>query len=154
MGRLWVLLLATLAALPALGRELTQQQADATYAIAYGYSGFIPVKAPDLHVVPRAQLCERAGLPAACALRGLSAPDGAVYLDDALDFSEPVDASILLHELVHYVDFMRSGPVKNCADWMDRERRAYRIQLIALEKVGADVTPVAFSMRRLRCEDP
>lgn len=134
--------------------ELTPEQATHTYAIAYGQAGFIPEKAPTIHLVNRVKLCRIAGLNEACRARGLTDADGVIYLDDTLDFSQPLDASILLHEMVHYVDWAKDGPGTSCEEWVRRERRAYTIQGHALEKVGVDPTPVYMALRMMGCQNP
>lgn len=145
----WLLCLWCLTASAA---ELSQEQATSTYAIAYGLSGFIPERAPLIRITKRTELCRIAGLNPACKARGLLDNDGVIYLDDTLDFSDPSDASVLLHEMVHYVDWAKDGPATDCDGWYRKEQRAYMIQGRALEKVGVDPTPVYMALRMLRCE--
>ena len=57
--------------------------------------------------------------------------DGAVYLKDTLDVQRDMEArGILLHELVHYVQYKRNSPTlpNDCLTWKAREVEAYRIQ--------------------------
>ena len=147
----WLLLFWCLTASAA---ELTPEQAFNAYAIAYGHAGFIPDKPPTIKVVDRPVLCRIAGLPDACRARGLTNVDGVIYLDSALDFADPLDASVLIHELVHYVDWMRDGPAYNCEQWMRREYHAYTIQGQALEKIGVDPTSIYMALRSMKCQDP
>ena len=134
--------------------ELTQEQAFHAYAIAFGNAGYIPERAPTINLVSRQSLCEFAGMKADCPIRALTYPNGVISLDDTIDFSNPYDASILIHEMVHYVDWSKDGPATNCAEWLRREQRAYTIQGHALEKIGVDPSQVYLSLRAIRCQDP
>lgn len=145
----WLLCLWCLTASAA---ELTAEQAANSYAIAYGHAGFIPDKAPIIRITARPNLCRIAGLNDACKARGLLNSDGVIYLDDTLDFSDPMDVSVLIHEMVHYVDWAKDGPATDCDGWYRKEYRAYMIQGKALEKIGLDPTPVYMALRMLRCE--
>jgi hypothetical protein len=134
--------------------ELTQEQAFNAYAIAFGNAGYIPARAPTINLVNRQSLCEFAGMKAGCPIRALTYQNGVIGIDETLDFSNPYDASILIHEMVHYVDWAKDGPATNCAEWLRREQRAYSIQGHALEKIGVDPSQVYLSLRAIRCQDP
>jgi hypothetical protein len=132
--------------------ELTQEQAFHAYAIAFGNAGYLPPRAPTINLVNRQSLCQFAGMKAECPIRALTYPNGVIGLDDTLDFSNPHDASILIHEMVHYVDWSKDGPATNCAEWLRREQRAYTIQGHALEKIGVDPSQVYLALRMLQCQ--
>jgi hypothetical protein len=109
--------------------------------------------------VPRAQMVDLSALMAPAEsdttprLHQITRNDrpGVVYLDDSLDFERPLDSSILLHELVHYVQHDRDGPATTCAEWLRREQQAYRIQIEALIRVGADTLAPVMAVRSLTC---
>ena len=63
------------------------------------------------------------------------------------------DRSVLLHELVHYVQEMENehGDMKPCLRWYHREQEAYAIQKTFLVVVGSPVR-VAYSAHRDACE--
>lgn len=132
--------------------ELTQEQAFSAYAIAFGHAGYLPPRAPIINLANRKSVCGIARLPENCAARAVLAPDGVITLDDTLDFADPHDASILIHEMVHYVDWSKEGPATNCAEWIRREQRAYTIQGHALEKIGVDASRVYLALRMIRCQ--
>lgn len=134
--------------------ELTQEQAFNAYAIAFGNAGYIPARAPTINLVSRQSLCQFAGMKAECPIRALTYPNGVIGIDETLDFSNPYDASILIHEMVHYVDWSKDGPATNCAEWLRREQRAYSIQGHALEKIGVDPSQVYLSLRAIQCQEP
>lgn len=121
----------------ARGAELTQEQATLIYALAHSTSGYpFPEKPPTIHLVPQSKLQEMACPGKACSVEGFSV--GAdIYIDETLDMSNPYNGSILLHEAVHYLQFMKLGVAKTCEEWVDREWEAYAIQNHALDKVGA-----------------
>lgn len=60
-----------------------------------------------------------------------------VYVDKDLDFADPFNATIIIHELVHYLQWAQLGPAMNCEDWETREDEAYRIQAYAVEQFGS-----------------
>lgn len=87
------------------GAELTERQAALLYAVAYGEAGLgIPDFSPTIRLLPAEQL-ERAVCGKPCA--GLKAAQigDVVLLRVDLDMTDPLNASILLHELVHYVQW-------------------------------------------------
>lgn len=133
---------------PARAAQLSDEQAAVIYAAAYGqYGGALPDRAPTVHLVPASRLHALSGC-AHCAVRALHR-DGEVYLDESLDFSRPLDASILLHEFVHYLQYRALGAAANCEEWLDRERQAYAIQAQVLVKAGHDPRPAVFAFRQL-----
>ena len=106
--------------------------------------------APVVRFEARLALCQRVLRRDDCPVRGATI-DGVVYLDDSLDFERPLDSSILLHELVHYVQHDRDGPATTCADWLRREQQAYSIQIQALARIGADTLAPVMAVRSLTC---
>jgi hypothetical protein len=134
--------------------ELTQEQAFNAYAIAFGNAGYIPPRAPTINLTDRQFICGFAKMKADCPIRALTYPNGVIAVDKTLDFSDPFDASILIHEMVHYIDWSKDGPATNCSEWLRREQRAYTIQCQALEKIGVDASQVYLSLRMLQCQDP
>lgn len=147
----WLLCLWCLTASAA---ELSPDQAFNAYVIAFGNAGYIPPRAPTINLTSRRVICQIAGLPDKCPVKAVLGPDGVITLDATLDFADPHDASILIHEMVHYVDWSKSGPATNCAEWLRREQRAYTIQGHALEKIGADPSQVYLSLRAIQCQEP
>jgi hypothetical protein len=63
---------------------------------------------------------------------------GTIYLDQSLaDLEDPVVRSVVVHELVHYLQ-ERSGqfPEKNCESDLRREQQAYSVQRTYLNRVA------------------
>lgn len=122
---------------------LTGNQAMSIYVMAAGMSGLpMPDRPPTIVLAKQAKLQEMACSGRPCpAVRGVTMPDGRIWLDESLDFSDPEDASILLHEVVHYLQWSRSGPVRSCDDWRRREIHAYTVQMEALHHAGVTDAP-------------
>lgn len=137
-------------AAPLSAASLTDTQAASIYALAYGqYGGALPERAPVIHIVSLSRLRELIGCEG-CPVRALH-QQGVIYLDERLDFERAYDASIPLHEYVHYLQWLQHGEVTDCKSWLDRERQAYMIQAHVLARFGEDSMTVVGSMRTLRC---
>jgi len=92
----------------------------------------IDFQAPEIRVIPQSELARKACDGQACEVYGwFSNTDKLVYLADNQDFvNNPHARSILLHELVHYVQDQMKAPtmVNDCLTWKARELQAYDIQ--------------------------
>ena len=90
----------------------------------------LPDRQPEIAFVPQSYLEERA-CDRPCAVRGWFPPGQVVYLDERLDpENDTWERSILVHELVHYLQqeegsFTAAG---SCEAWMKREAEAYEVQ--------------------------
>jgi hypothetical protein len=125
-------------------------QAASIYALAYGqYGGALPERAPVIHLVSASRLRELMGCKL-CPVRGMH-DRGVIYLDELLELGRAYDASILLHEYVHYLQWIQDGDVTSCEVWLQRERQAYLIQARVLERVGENPLAVIRNMHMLRC---
>lgn len=95
---------------------------------ATGYA--LPEDPPRIAFAPHAEL-ERAACSRPCKIYGWYPRGKIIYLDDRLDPVHEVRArSILLHELVHYMQQVHgafSGG-SECENWSRREREAYSVQ--------------------------
>ena len=80
-------------------------------------------------------------------------PDGIIYIDNRVDPKRNIVAKgILLHELVHHVQReARGGNAESCAEWLQRERQAYRIQAQWLFENGIDASRLIWQVRTVRC---
>lgn len=95
----------------------------------------VPETAPKIKPVPVATLREMHCPGQNCNIQGLHDGD-TVYVRDDLDFSRPRDAAVLLHELIHYLQWANRGHVRDCFDWLAREQEAYLIQARVLDRAG------------------
>jgi hypothetical protein len=89
------------------------------------------VEPPELAFLPQQELAQKVcGRP--CEVYGWFPPGETIYLDERLELMEDTLAkSILVHELVHYVQ-QEAGAFRtegDCVAWIERERQAYDIQL-------------------------
>jgi len=141
--------LAATLSLTARAAEFMSGQQKAIYMLAAAQTGLpLPEQAPTIHVTSQEHIRSLLGC-------GRCRPSGAqirgdVYIDDSLDFSSAYDMSILLHELVHYLQWSVAGTAKSCEEWLDREQRAIAVQARVLAMAGADTTRVRLSAQLLR----
>jgi hypothetical protein len=120
---------------------------------ATGYHG--TPAAPTVLPVARPVLEQRVcGKP--CPVFALFDPDQGILVDDRLDLSgNPAAQSVLLHELVHYLQWRATGrTARTCDEWLAREREAYRIQFRWLATLPAEWGNVALprpNLSHVRC---
>lgn len=87
---------------------------------------------PDLTWVDPARVIE------ACACRPPAFyRDGSAYLSRALDLNDLFQRSILLHELVHHIQWVAAGPARDCYEWHRREVAAHAAQNAWLMQHGS-----------------
>ena len=101
----------------------------------------IPDQLPPVHRVPHEKI-EALTCGRKCAALATYRPGEGIYLDEALDPETNIFArSVLLHELVHYVqDVSRElASTEPCDRWVRREQEAYAIQKRFLMLVGSQM---------------
>lgn len=134
----------------AIGAELTGEQAESIYAVAYGqFHGpreWLDQR-PNIHVITHGELCAFAEEAPDCRILGAYVP-GEVYIDGGIDFSTVYGASILFHEFIHHFQWLKDGSAEfdaaiangdrfsACLVNLRREQQAYAMQAILLEKAG------------------
>jgi len=114
-----------------------------------------PVALPEIIKVPHERIEEMVCHAKKCAARAFYRPGEGIYLDDSLKPETNLfDRSILLHELVHYVQDMSGerADVKPCLRWYQREQEAYAIQKVFLGMTGSP-TRVGYSAHKSTCDD-
>ena len=92
---------------------------------------------------------------AKCGALAAYRPGEGIYLDERLQPETNLfDRSVLLHELVHYVQDMSDehGDMRPCMRWYQREQEAYAIQKIFLFMTGSP-TRVGYSANKSTCDD-
>lgn len=97
---------------------------------------------PPIILLPRSELNNTvcAAAPVRCA--GLTAAFDTqryrIVADDRLDFSDPDDASFLVHEFVHVLQFKDTGSTgfTSCTAVLESERQAYSAQNAYLRRHG------------------
>ena len=113
-----------------------------------------PATLPQLRRLPHTELQQRiCGGP--CAALAMYRPGEGIYLDERLKPETNVfDRSVLLHELVHYVQDLANehGDMRPCSRWYYREQEAYAIQKNFLVIVGSPVR-VGYSATGSTCDD-
>jgi len=100
----------------------------------------VPDTLPRVHRVPHKKIQELA-CGKECPALGAYKPGEGIYLDEALKPETNIFArSILLHELVHYVQDVSNelAGARECDRWYRREQEAYAIQKRFLMLVGSE----------------
>jgi hypothetical protein len=90
-----------------------------------------------------------------CPVRAAYMPDQGVLLVDTLDpVNEPLDRSILVHELVHFLQEInnRYTELTPCKRWFQREHEAYAVQNQYLYRINAN-RHVGGMLEPSLCED-
>jgi hypothetical protein len=113
-----------------------------------------PVALPEIIRVPHERI-EEMVCNAKCAALAVYRPGEGIFLDEKLKPETDLFArSILLHELVHYVQDMNGEheDMRPCMRWYQREQEAYAIQKIFLFMTGSP-TRVGYSAHKSTCDD-
>lgn len=90
-----------------------------------------PESQPQVFRVTRAQIQDTMCGGAACPMRAWYLPEQGIYLEDNLHpESDLFDRSVLLHELVHYLQELNGegAHLDACNRWFQREVQAYGLQ--------------------------
>ncbi len=107
----------------------------------------IPQELPGVHRVPHEKIEQLTCGGGKCAALAAYRPGEGIYIDEALEPETDIFArSVLLHELVHYVQDVANelASAEACDRWYRREQEAYAIQKRFLMLVGSQVR-VAYS---------
>ncbi len=113
-----------------------------------------PAVVPEIFRVSRERLQELV-CTSKCGVLAMYQPGEGIFLDERLKpESNLFDRSVLLHELVHYVQELNHerGDAKPCERWHYREAEAYAIQKTFLTLVGSPVR-VGYSAHKSTCDD-
>lgn len=113
-----------------------------------------PETAPEIRRVARKRIAELACVRP-CGVRAIYHPGEGIYIDERMQpETDLFDRSVLLHELVHYVQDIANerGEMEPCKRWYFRELEAYAIQKRFLMLVGSPVR-VAYSGRASPCDE-
>jgi hypothetical protein len=98
-----------------------------------------PIEPPEVRVLPAAQI-ERMVCKGPCRIKAFFVPGEGIYLSDALDLEkDAMSQSILLHELVHFVQNTTGAfdaAAANCEAWYAQELEAYEVQNAFLRRNG------------------
>lgn len=114
----------------------------------------VSVSVPEIYRVSQERLQELA-CSGKCTVLGTYRPGEGIYLDERLNPENSLfDRSVLLHELVHYVQEMNGelSDMRPCERWYHREQEAYAIQKNFLMLVGSPVR-VGYSANQSTCDD-
>lgn len=107
----------------------------ASHLSSYSY----PETPPEYQFKPHAFFVEHACLgDEKCNTGAWYNDKGVIYIDDRLqDWNDPMVRSVIVHELVHYLqDLSGKFSKKDCEEQLKREREAYAIQRIYLNRIA------------------
>jgi len=118
----------------------------AAVTVLGGFSA--PDLAPHVTIMPQTELARRVCGAADCPVRGAYLPETGVLLDSGLNIDDPRDRSVLLHEIVHYLQQLsgRFGQEPLCRRFVLREVEAYSIQDQYLSRYGLGVGNSDYSL--------
>lgn len=117
---------------------------------------------PEVHFIRRSALTKKVCPEVECDAIGWFPNKGEIiYLTTDQDVENDLQArSILVHELVHYVQHMMGSPsgASRCETWKAREMQAYGIQYHWLRVNRVHVGTPSYNVRlagysRMKCED-
>jgi hypothetical protein len=101
-----------------------------------------PDAQPSVFRVTRAEIEDRMCGGAACPVRAWYLPEQGIYLEDNLHpETDLFDRSVLLHELVHYLQELHGegAELDACNRWYQREVQAYALQNRYLALAGSQL---------------
>ena len=113
-----------------------------------------PPRLPEVELVKHQWLVDEACGAQSCKVRGWLPPGDRIYLDDTLDpVGDTMDSSVLLHELVHYLQRESGRFGDDCSAAIDKEREAYATQRSFLAAYGQHA-PMFIVVHGLACASP
>jgi len=118
----------------------------ATATVLGGYPPAAPI--PPVTVMTQNELSDRV-CGGSCAVKGAFIPGQGLFIIKELEIeTDPQDRSVLLHELVHYLQQLngRYASESACDRFRDRELEAYRLQDEYLSRYGLGVSSLAASL--------
>ncbi|HUN91757.1 MAG TPA: hypothetical protein VMU33_06855 [Burkholderiaceae bacterium] len=111
-----------------------------------------PVQLPEVLRVPHEELERLACDGRTCNVLGWHPPGNTVYLDNRLDLTSDIYAdSILVHEMVHYLQEKSGAFQTDCRGYLGAERQAYAVQREFLVRYG-DWRPAGGSIHGTGCQ--
>ena len=109
----------------------------ASMQAAVAFSGYTyPVDLPSVRPIEPTEMCMKAmptrPIDGSCIVKGFYDGKGIVYIDvttlQNIYNNSEVDKSILIHELVHYLQDKNGKYGKSCEQWLSNEDEAYTVQ--------------------------
>jgi len=92
---------------------------------------FNPIEPPHIEFMPATEISDVACNQPCDEIKGWAPPGDTIYLSNDLRVGkDDFDRSILLHELVHYVQYKHElvDMTSSCLTWKARESQAYELQ--------------------------
>ena len=118
-------------------------------------SGLHSPVAPDVKFVPKEFFYHVACNDQPCPVMGWYPGTGnVVYVKDTLDLDNKINDSIIVHEMVHYLQAQNNMyAVRSCVNSIALERQAYGVQKQYLLQEGVIGNGVGLSVIAMHCEE-
>jgi hypothetical protein len=126
----------------------------ALYSYALILSGLPAVPPPELQLEPPGFFVIHACGGHPCPVVGWYPETGGnvIYVSERLDFNNKVSDSIIVHEMVHYLQYHNQQFTDtSCSHSLDLERQAYGVQKEYLLREGVIATGVGVSVASMHC---
>lgn len=98
---------------------------------------FNTIEPPHIEFLQAVEIAELACEQQCGDIKGWTPPGSTVYLNQNLGITQNMfDRSIILHELVHYVQYkyQLTNMATDCLTWKAREAQAYQLQFLWLQE--------------------
>lgn len=144
---------------------LSPEQAQVIHVLAYGQCPMIEGMKngcprewldirPDIYMVNPQYICGYVHMKPNCPANGMHI-DGSIYLSEHLDYYQPRGISTLIHESVHYFQWLQRNraAIQTCEEFLRIEHFAYAIQARYLTAAGDDIgaRSVLVAMAQVQC---
>lgn len=141
----YLIALAMLGACSVVAAPLDEATANSAYRLAQSVSKLpFPNTPPEVHVKEHdfieGLLVVIGVCPKGCPSVKAAQIEGRVFVDGGVDFSEIQNYAVLVHEDVHFLQWAKLGDAQNCEEWLRREKEAYSVHNLVLNKAGARMT--------------
>ena len=128
--------------------DLTPERAKDIYIVAYGQCPRMADmnagcprewlnEMPSVRQVPQPYLCGLKQIESDCSILGYY-KSGHVLVSDRLDYDKPYDISVLFHEYIHHLQWLKSNKTDfmDCGDNYRREVEAHSLHVHLLERLN------------------
>jgi hypothetical protein len=128
------------------------------YSILFSWaitlSGYPPADPPTIEFKPKAFFVKEAcGGNENCRVVGWYRGGTTVYVWDRLNIDgSQIAASVVVHENVHYLQWMAQRPQRTCTEIIELEREAYGVQKEYLLRNGILANGVGLTVVSMHCD--
>lgn len=114
----------------------------------------VPIDEPVVKYVPQTVLQQKVCPEKNCKVEALHNQGEILLSQTTLEKDEIMHDGILLHELVHFVQYKSGKILETCEGWREMEDQAYALQEFFLNDNGVYLGgPIRFGAAELVCQD-